>query len=188
MRGRDKFKKFKPIVSFFSGIFRILPRTLRWKYFQHLRYKKGIFYMGLRYAVLKTIVKSLGENVSIHEGVYILNPENLQIGNNVSIHPMCYIDAFGNITIGDNVSIAHGVTILSANHQYKDYDKMINDQGVVKRPLKIENNIWIGAKATLLGGITVKSGTIIAAGAVVTKNYGENVVLAGIPAKVIKMR
>lgn len=187
-RGRDKFFKVKKILNIISFFIKLLPKKLRIKYYYHLRYKKGYIGIGLRYATLKTIAKKLGNNVLIHEGVYLLNPQNISIGDNVSIHPMSYIEAFGFVKIGNDVSIAHSATILSVNHQYTDLDIPIKDQGINCKSVIIEDNVWIGAKSTILYGCTVKNGSVIAAGAVVTKNYGNNNVLAGVPARVIKER
>jgi acetyltransferase-like isoleucine patch superfamily enzyme len=101
---------------------------------------------------------------------------------------MSYIDAFGGISIGNDVSIAHGVTILSSNHNYQSQLLPIKDQGMEMRYTKIEDDVWIGAKATVLGGVTICKGTIVAAGAVVTKTFKPNQIIAGIPANVIGER
>ena len=101
---------------------------------------------------------------------------------------MCYIDATGEIEIGDDVSVAHGSTILSSNHIYKDIDIPIKDQGMENRRTIICNNVWLGAKSTILGGVVIQSGNVVAAGAVVTKNFEKNSVLAGVPAKIIQRR
>ena len=114
MRGRDKFKKTKPIINAIVKTFSVLPRSTRVKMFEHYRMVKGNKGLLIRYVLLKTIAKSCGDNVSIHPNVYILNTHNLSVGNNVSIHPMCYIDAAGGVEIGNDVSIAHGVTVMSS--------------------------------------------------------------------------
>jgi acetyltransferase-like isoleucine patch superfamily enzyme len=112
----------------------------------------------------------------------------MEIGNNVSIHPMCYIEAKGGLVIGNDVSIAHGVTIMTTTHIYDKTDIPIKDQGSVANNVVIKDNVWIGAKATLLCGITVNQGAIVGAGAVVTKTIPANAVVAGVPARIIKMR
>ncbi|SFB04695.1 MULTISPECIES: acyltransferase [unclassified Bacillus (in: firmicutes)] len=188
MRGRDKFKKFKPLIMFLVGIFSFLPFGLRLFFFrscQNLMGKKGLV---LRYVLLSTLAKKCGDNVSIHPNVFILNPQCLSLGSNVSIHPMCYIEALGEIKIGNNVSIAHGVTIMSTEHRYNDPDIAINNQGSYFSKVSIKSNVWIGAKATILAGICIGSGTVVGAGAVVTKDIKSNVIVGGVPAKVIKER
>ena len=152
------------------------------------RRTKGHKGLVLRYALLKTLARSCGDNISIHPDVYLFSVNQLKIGNNVSIHPMCYIDATGGIDIGNDVSIAHASTILSTTHTFDELDMPIKDQAVEKRKTIIEDNVWIGAKSTILCGNTVYSGSVIAAGAVVTHDIPMNTIVAGVPARVIKER
>ena len=149
---------------------------------------KGIIGIVLRYALLKSIAVNCGDNVAIYPGVYLLKPDKLIIGNNVSIHPMCYIDSTGGIVIGNDVSIAHGTTIMSSTHNYADVNVAIKDQGIKLLKTEIKDNVWIGAKSTILAGVVVESGSIIAANAVVTKNVPQNTVVGGVPARTIKLR
>ncbi len=187
-RGREKFSKYKKIIGLLSKIYKLLPYSRRLKKFIKSRNKPGTWGMVKRYALLKTLCKSVGDNVSVKEGVYLLNVQNLSIGNNVSIHPMTYIEAAGGVTIGDDVSIAHSVTIMSATHNYSSKEMAIKDQGVELKPVVIENDVWIGAKSTILCGLTVSSGSIIGANSVVTKNVESDSIVAGAPAKLIKRR
>lgn len=187
-RGRDKFNRFKLIIKILVNIYSIIPINLRLKLFEHYRMTKGTKGLAIRYVLLKTIAKYCGDNISIHPNVYLLNPENLFIGSNVSLHPMCYIDAAGNIDIGNDVSIAHGVTIMSSTHLYNNMDIAIKDQRVDLLPTIIANNVWIGSKATILSGVKINSGSIVGAGAVVTKDVPQNSIVGGVPAKVIKER
>lgn len=188
MRGRDLFNKFKPIIHMLVKLCNVLPKGIRKKLFEHYRMTKGKKGLLIRYILLKTLGKSIGENVSIHSGVYMFNVEELSIGDNVSIHPMSYIEAKGGVTISSDISIAHGVTILSVNHIFSDPLLPIKDQGIVYKETKIESDVWIGAKASILAGVTVGKGSVIAAGAVITKDIEEYVVVAGIPGKIISKR
>ena len=187
-RGRDKFNKYKSLISLLAKAYSILPRKVRIILFEHYRTTKGLKGQLIRYVILKTIAKKLGNNVSIGPDVYILNVEELVIGDNVSIHPMCYINAKGGINIGNDVSIAHAVTLLSESHIYSDLNISIKDQGLLFKATEIKSNVWIGAKATILAGVTIGSGSIIAAGAVVTKSFNECSIVGGIPAKLIRTR
>lgn len=188
LRGREKFNKFKPLIIMISNFFLVFPKRIRVKIFEHYRMTKGYKGLVLRYALLKSIAIECGENIAVHSGVYLLSPENIKIGNNVSIHPMCYIDATGFIEIGSDVSIAHGTTIMSTTHNYLDINIPIKDQGVQKNSTLISNNVWIGTKATILAGVSIAEGCIIAAGSVVTRSIDVNHVVAGVPAKTIKVR
>jgi len=188
MRGRDKFQKYKFGLNLVKRIFLIFPYTIRVKFFEHYRMIKGIKGLGIRYALLSSICKKCGDNVAIHPNVYLYNMYGMYIGNNVSIHPMCYIDGFGGIEIGDNVSIAHGVTIMSTEHIFDRIDIPIKDQGTYGEKVIINENVWIGAKAVILAGVTIGRGSIIGAGAVVTKDVSQDVIVGGVPAKLIRKR
>lgn len=188
VRGRDKFLKFKPILNILSKFYCIFPIKLRKKLFEHYRTTKGLKGIAIRYVLLKTIAKKCGDNVSIHPDCYLFSPEKLEIGNNVSIHPMCYIDATGGISIGDDVSIAHSVTIMSTSHNFDRHDIPIKEQSYSIEETVICDNVWIGAKATVLCGCNIGSGSVIGATSVVTKNTQENTVNVGVPARKIKER
>lgn len=166
----------------------IFPLSYRKKIFYKKRYSKGLYGIGIRYVLLKSIARQVGDNVSIHEGCYILNPENLEIGNNVSIHPMCYIDATGGIEIGNDVSIAHGVTIMSTSHQYEDLSIPIKDQEILFSKTKIGNDVWIGAKSLILYGKTIGSGSIVGGGTIVTDDIDHYTISVGNPGKILKKR
>ena len=137
---------------------------------------------------MKTLAKSTGDNVAVFTDAYLKNVQNIEIGSNVSFQPMSFIDGFGGIKIGNDVSFAEGASVFSMTHIYSDPDVPIKDQGMRPLPVVIEDNVWIGAKATILGGITLASGTIVAAGAVVTKSTERNTTVAGVPASVINVR
>ncbi|MCW2278077.1 acetyltransferase-like isoleucine patch superfamily enzyme [Heliophilum fasciatum] len=187
-RNRDKYKKYGFFIWFLSRIIRILPIHARIFYINRLNRRSGKIAIGLRYAALRTIARECGENVAIDEGVILYNPENLKLGNNISINQFCYLQARGGITIGDNVSIGHMVTIMSSEHVFTDIHKPIKDQGIQVKSVVIENNVWIGAKATIMMGVHIGQGAIIAAGAVVTKDVAPNTIVGGVPARVIRKR
>jgi acetyltransferase-like isoleucine patch superfamily enzyme len=188
VRGRDKFNRYKPIINILVNMCNLLPLIIRQKLFVLFRMTTGNKGLVIRYILLKSIAKSCGDNVSIQPGVYIFCPQNISIGHNVSVHPMCYIDAFGKINIGNDVSIAHGVTIMSSTHQYKDLKIPIKDQPVDLLTTEINDNVWVGSKVTILAGVKVNSGSVLAAGAVITKTVEKDTLVGGVPAKKIKDR
>lgn len=185
-RGRDYFNKYKYIILFCSKIVKIIPFKFRIKLFEHYRGVKGKKGILIRYIYLKSIAKKCGDNVSIFPNVYLLNVKNLIIGSNVSIHPMCYIECLGGVEIGDDVSIAHSVSILSVNHEYMDKDVLIKDQKVTCKCVKIESNVWIGCKATILYGRIIKKGSVVGANCLVTHDVQERQVVGGVPNVLIK--
>jgi len=190
MRGREIFYRLKTLISLIVGFWKIFPKRLRIILFNHFRNINGKIGLGLRYTLLRSIAKECGDNVSVFPGCFILEPSNLVVGNNVSIQPMCYIDATGGIEIQDSVSIAHGSTIMSTDHDYKGNGIDIKDQQLKLGVVKIENNTWIGAHSTILKNVHIPSGSVIAAGAVVTSKLvmDSNCVWGGVPAKLLKHR
>ena len=188
MRGRDKFSKIKPMINILSKFYSMFPRNMRNRKMSKLRKKTGNVALVKRYALLKTLAKQVGDNVSVFPDVYLLNVQEMEIGNNVSFQPMVYIEAYGGVKIGNDVSFAEGASIFSVNHGFKDLEIPIKDQPLTALPVIIENNVWVGAKATVLGGVLLAQGTIVAAGAVVNKSTEKNTTVAGVPAKIVKKR
>ncbi len=107
---------------------------------------------------------------------------NISIGKRVFINEGCCFQDQGGIEIGDDCLIGQQVVIATLNHDL-DTSKRGNMRSA---PVKIGNKVWIGAHATILPGVTIGDGAVIAAGAVVTKDVPANSVAAGVPAKVIK--
>lgn len=92
----------------------------------------------------------------------------------------------GPVTIGSHVNLAQGITITALNHNFSDAEKRIDEQGVNTTPVVIEDDIWIGANAVILPGVTIGQHSVVAAGAIVTKDIPPHSLVAGVPAKVIK--
>ena len=92
----------------------------------------------------------------------------------------------GPVTIGHHVNLAQGITVTALNHNFEDARKRIDEQGVSTKPVVIEDDIWIGANAVVLPGVTIGHHSVVAAGAVVTKDVAPHSLVAGVPAKIIK--
>jgi acetyltransferase-like isoleucine patch superfamily enzyme len=92
----------------------------------------------------------------------------------------------GPVTIGSHVNLAQGITVTALNHNFEDTNKRIDEQGISTSPVTIEDDIWIGANAVILPGVTVGHHSVVAAGAVVTKDVPPHSLAAGIPAKIMK--
>ena len=108
--------------------------------------------------------------------------KNIKVGKNVFINACCKFQDQGGIEIGNGVLIGHNVTLATLNHDERPEFR----QNIYPKPIKIGDNVWIGSNATILQGVTIGDGAIIGANAVVTKDVPENMVVAGIPAKIIR--
>ena len=114
--------------------------------------------------------------------------KGLRIGKNSSFSEFCLFGAAGGITIGNDVIAGQNVRFHSENHNYDDADKLIREQGVNRKGISVGNNCWIGAGAVFLDGSSIGSGCIVAANSVVTKHFPDNVIIGGVPAKILKKR
>lgn len=92
----------------------------------------------------------------------------------------------GPVTIGSHVNLAQGITITALNHNFEDKSQRIDDQGVSTDPVIVGDDIWIGANAVILPGVNIGHHSVVAAGAVVTKDVPPHSLVAGVPAKIIK--
>lgn len=92
----------------------------------------------------------------------------------------------GPVTIGSHVNLAQGIIVSALNHNFDDTHLRIDQQGVSTREIRIDDDVWIGANAVITAGVHIGSHSVVAAGAVVTKDVPEYSVVAGVPAKVIK--
>lgn len=92
----------------------------------------------------------------------------------------------GPVTIGSHVNLAQGITVTALNHNFSDEEKRIDEQGISTIPVTIGDDIWIGANAVILPGVNIGNHSVVAAGAVVTKDVPPHSLVAGVPAKIIK--
>lgn len=114
--------------------------------------------------------------------------ESIIIGNNVGIGEYAYLGGAGGLEIGDECIIGQYFSCHPENHITIDLDKPIRHQGVSRKGIKIGRNCWIGSKVTVLDGVEIGEGCIVAAGAVVTQSFPPNAVIGGVPAKILKTR
>jgi len=92
----------------------------------------------------------------------------------------------GPVTIGNHVNLAQGITVTALNHNFSNTDKRIDEQGVSTTPVTLGDDIWVGANAVILPGVTIGNHAVVAAGAVVTKDVPPYTLVGGVPAKIIK--
>jgi acetyltransferase-like isoleucine patch superfamily enzyme len=109
--------------------------------------------------------------------------QSIKLGESVFINHACSFLDMGGITIEDNVLIGPRVNLVTENHPLEPADR----RAMVCKPILIKRNAWIGAGATVLPGVTIGANAVVAAGAVVSRDVEDNVVVGGVPAKLIKV-
>jgi acetyltransferase-like isoleucine patch superfamily enzyme len=122
-----------------------------------------------------------GTKVRCHEGL-------VSIGAKTVMGQECTISAFQHVKIGRECVIADRVMFIDFDHGVVEVERPIRLQGIYKRDVNVGNNVWIGYGACILRGVTVGDNAIIGTNAVVTKDVPANAVVAGLPARVIRMR
>lgn len=154
-----------------------LPHSRYWKGFNRFR----VFYVS---RILKIIEPD--KNSRFQHNIYIGNGKNVKIGKHCQINEHTFIQG---ATIGNYVMIAPHVSLLANTHKYNSTEIPMILQGEEKgNSIIIEDDVWIGRNVIIMPGITIKKGSIVAAGAVVTKDVSEYSIVGGVPAKIIKMR
>lgn len=119
-----------------------------------------------------------------------LHPQGgfIRVGNNCSVNNLAVVYGAGGVTVGDDCRIANGAVIIAFNHKFADPDRPIRAQGVKALGIRIESDVWIGARALVLDGVTIGEGSVIGAGAVVTRDIPKRSVAVGNPARVVSVR
>lgn len=92
------------------------------------------------------------------------------------------------VAIGNCVRIARNVSMITGQHNFSRLDIPIMEQGRIQKPIQIEDDVWIGMSAIVLAGVTIETGSVVAAGAVVTRDVPARAVVAGVPARIVRMR
>lgn len=139
-----------------------------------------------------------GENIRVGDdfvmrqnaGLHALSGGLIRVGNKVAINSNSFVDASngGRIEIGNNVIIAQNVVIRAADHRFDLRDRPICEQGHIGGEIVIGDDVWIGANVVVTRGVRVGAHSVIAAGAVVTRDVEPYTVVGGVPAKVIQSR
>ena len=156
---------------------------------------KAAFYKIFIAPFIKISFGKCGKNVRVSRGCRFSGIENIHLGNNVFLGPgTLVLTTRAKVIINDDVMFGPGVTIITGDHRTDikgipmaavgNEDKLPeHDQDVV-----ISNDVWVGANVTILKGVHIHTGSIIAAGAVVTKDVEPFSIVGGVPAKLIKKR
>lgn len=108
--------------------------------------------------------------------------KNITVGEGVFINACCHFQDHGGVSIGDGCQIGHNVVFATLNHSLAPEKR----KSTYPAPIVLGKNVWIGSNATILQGVTIGDNSVVAAGAVVTKDVAANTVVGGVPAKFIK--
>ena len=122
-----------------------------------------------------------GNAIRCHEG-------NLRIGDKVVFGAKNTINCYLDVEIGSDCIFADWIYICDFDHRFEDLDVPIRKQGIVKSPVKIGDDCWIGEKSTVLRGVTIGSGSVVASHALVNRDIPPLSVVGGVPARVLKSR
>ncbi len=133
---------------------------------------------------------TIGRGASIRPSSYYGHEpgEGIEVGEGTAIGAYSWIGASGFVSIGRDVMFGPRVVILPENHVFEDVCATIKSQGVVREGVVIEDDCWLGANVTVLAGVTVGRGSVVAAGAVVHRDVPPGSVVGGVPARIIKTR
>ena len=112
----------------------------------------------------------------------------IELGDDCSVNPFCVLYGHGGLKIGNGVRIAASTVLVPANHNFGDPDVPIYQQGISAKGIVIEDDVWIAAHVTVLDGVRIGRGSVIAAGAVVAQDVEPFSVVGGVPARLIKKR
>ena len=171
-----------------------LGRSVRLLYQSKIILGRNItLHEGVLISALCNDVVSLGSNVNIGAYSRIVAATSfnnlgkyIYIGDNVGIGEFSYLGGGGGLCIGDDTIIGQYFSAHPENHIFLDKNILIRKQGVTRQGIKIGRNCWIGSKVTILDGVTIGNNCVIAAGAVVTRSFKDNLVIGGVPAIKIK--
>jgi acetyltransferase-like isoleucine patch superfamily enzyme len=144
--------------------------------------------MAVRYLLYRALFKRIASFPLIYPGVYFTHTYGISVGHRFSVNTGALLDGRGGITIGDGVMVGPFAVIVSSDHDLGHPDIPMTSRDHILAPVVIGDDVWIGAHAVILKGVTVGSGSVVAAGAVVASDVEPCTVVAGMPAGVIQRR
>lgn len=142
----------------------------------------------LRARVLRYFLGGLGHDTVLKPGLRLISPKKISIGSHCDFAQDVFITGGGGVRIGDWVGLGPDVKIWSVNHRFEDPDRPWLLQGWERKEVVIEDDVWVGAAAFVMPGVTIGKGAIISACAVVSKPIPPYAIVAGNPGRVIGWR
>ena len=185
---KTTFLQFRPKVLFLGrGV--VMRSATMCRFGRGVTLENGVMIDGLsRCGVILGDQVYIGPHSIIRSGSMRNLGQGLIMGSNCSCDAWCFFGAGGMITIGNDVIIGQHASFHAETHLHASTEIPIRAQGVEAQPITIEDDCWIGANVTILGGAHIGKGSIVAAGAVVRGSFPPLAVIGGVPAKVIKSR
>ncbi|GEN51689.1 sugar O-acetyltransferase [Alkalibacterium pelagium] len=133
---------------------------------------------------IKEIFQTIEGRIKVEPGLRVDYGYNIHVGDHFYANFHCILLDAGEIRIGKNALLGPGVSLVTPDHPMDSSQRF---EGLeYAKPIVIGDNCWLGAGATVIGGVTLGNNVVVGAGAVVTRSFGDNVVLAGVPARVIR--
>jgi len=133
-------------------------------------------------------IGKMGANCRLASGMRISSPENLTLGDGVIIQGGTLIHCEGGVTIGSHAVISYECAIWTDNHRYLDGAKLPFDETSLGEAVTVGECVWMGFRSMIVPGVTIGEGAVVAMGAVVASDVPPLAVVAGCPARVVKMR
>ena len=162
----------------YYALFRHLPRSFA---------PGGRLGARLRTAAASALLESAGSDINVEKGATFGSGRGIRVGARSGLG--IDSDLHGTITLGNDVMMGPRCTILTRNHQFDSVSVPMNQQGFAQDlPVVIEDDVWIGANVTITAGVRIGRGTVVAAGAVVTRDVPAFSVVGGVPARVLRDR
>lgn len=140
-------------------------------------------FMGIKIVLLRMFGARIGKGLVIKNNVVIKSPWNLTVGDDCWLGEDCWIDNLDKVCIGNNVCISQGALLLTGNHDYT-----VSSMPYRNAAITLEDGAWIGAKAVVCPGVTVRRNAILTVGSVATKEMEENGIYQGNPAVRVRTR
>lgn len=137
---------------------------------------------------LSQVGAKIGKRVVFYPGVWLAPGRNLVVGDDVDFALDVLVTTSGGVTIGDRTLIGYRTQILSSNHCIPEGKWRVFAAGHESKPVLIANDVWIGANCLILPGVSIGEGAVVAGGSIVTKNVPPFAIVAGNPARILKMR
>jgi acetyltransferase-like isoleucine patch superfamily enzyme len=170
-----------------------IENGVRVRYADHVRLARGVYIDQGVYLHACPGGIQIGEETMVmhHAELHVYNFRGLRrsgihIGRGSLVGEFCIIRGTGGVRIGDRVYLSPMVHVYSNSHVFSDPELCFVDQGITAQGVTIEDECWVGAMAAILDGVTVGHNSVVAAGAVVTRDVPPYSLVAGVPARVIR--